>query len=76
MSGIDGRYSVANDPMSHGRLKSPCASIMSVPYDSHPTPSPVRNAATTSGAAPPSATIERQIAAIAYGLSGSTSASA
>ena len=31
MSGIEGMYSVPRDATSHGRLKSPCASIMSRP---------------------------------------------
>jgi hypothetical protein len=67
---------VPNDPTSHHRLKSPCASIMSRPYASHGTGPPDRNAETSSGITPAIATNDLQNAAIQYGLSGSRSGSA
>ena len=44
---------MANEPTSHGRLKSPCASTASTP--STATPSPVRYASTSFGSTPPAA---------------------
>ena len=54
---------MANEPTSHGRLKSPCASTRV--GSSTATPSPVRYAATSFDSAPPMAASERQVAAIA-----------
>src|SRR5207344_3477969 len=72
-SGIEGRYSVPREPTSHGRLKSPCASIMSRPYALQWTGPPERKAATSSGMTPDTATNALQNGTIEYGLSGSSS---
>ena len=75
MSGIDGRYSVPREPTSHGRLKLPCASIASWPYELQGTDPPERNAETRSGRAADSATNDLQNGAIEYGLSRSSNGS-
>ena len=76
MSGIEGTYSVPRDPTSHGRLKSPCASIMSRPYELHGTSAPERKEATSCGVTLDTATNDLHTGAIEYGLSRSRSGSA
>ena len=61
-----------NEPRSHGRLKSPWASIMSGPYSAQSTPPPVRYASRSCGRTLAQATTERATGAIEYGLSGSS----
>jgi hypothetical protein len=73
MSGSAARISVPKDFTSHGRLKSPCASIMSGPYAAHSTPPPLRYASISCGSTLAHATITRANGAIEDGLSLSRS---